>query len=117
MPIFLEPINNATVVIGRDVTLTCVVDHVGSFQVCHNTIFNNKRGPVIFLKRPNNDLPSTIASNISKTIPYKIMYQHHQSSSNLVSLNFGTNVSVSSTKTETTNCVKRRPRRKEASVG
>jgi len=33
MPIFLESINNATVVIGRDVTLTCVVDHVGPYQV------------------------------------------------------------------------------------
>ena len=35
MPIFLEPINNATVVIGRDVTLTCVVDQVGPYQVSH----------------------------------------------------------------------------------
>jgi len=32
-PVFLEPVNNATVVIGRDVTLTCVVDHVGPYQV------------------------------------------------------------------------------------
>ncbi|XP_057370837.1 lachesin-like isoform X1 [Daphnia carinata] len=32
-PIFLEPVNNATVVIGRDASLTCTVEHLGANKV------------------------------------------------------------------------------------
>lgn len=33
VPVFLEPVNNATVVIGRDASLTCVVDNIGANKV------------------------------------------------------------------------------------
>lgn len=33
LPVFLEPVNNATVVIGRDASLTCVVDNIGANKV------------------------------------------------------------------------------------
>ncbi|XP_046644104.1 lachesin-like isoform X2 [Daphnia pulicaria] len=32
-PVFLEPVNNVTVVIGRDISLTCAVDHLGPNKV------------------------------------------------------------------------------------
>lgn len=35
MPKFAEPITNVTVPIGREATLVCIVDDLGSYKVSH----------------------------------------------------------------------------------
>ena len=34
-PIFAEPIPNVTVALGRDVSLPCVIENLGSYKVIH----------------------------------------------------------------------------------
>lgn len=35
MPKFAEPITNVTVPVGREATLVCIVDDLGSYKVSH----------------------------------------------------------------------------------
>ena len=47
-PVFLEPVNNVTVVIGRDISLTCAVDHLGPNKVHNSFLF-----PLFFFLIPD----------------------------------------------------------------
>lgn len=38
MPKFAEPITNVTVPVGREATLVCIVDDLGSYKVSHLTL-------------------------------------------------------------------------------
>jgi len=43
MPKFAESIQNVTVTVGREATLTCVVDDLGSYKVRFNSVSPRRR--------------------------------------------------------------------------
>ena len=50
LPRFAEPVNNVTVVAGRDATLHCVVDNLQKFKVVYTFHFVRENPPQLFQK-------------------------------------------------------------------